>query len=117
MPLRLGEGRTQRPRKRPKEPDHQGLRRHNPEGGIMETMPNAAQLPRLLAGRIASSSPTRTSCGQSHADMARSPDSRRSRAAYVPCHKTLDRMAIDATEGQDVQFLDLSAQTRLATRL
>ena len=45
------------------------------------------------------------------------PDSRRSRAAYVPCHKTLDRMAIDATEGQDVQFLDLSAQTRLATRL
>ena len=37
MPRRPGEGRTQRPRKRSKEPDHQGLRRRNPVVGIMKT--------------------------------------------------------------------------------
>jgi len=36
IPRRLGNGRTQRPRKRLKETDHQGLRRHNPGVGIME---------------------------------------------------------------------------------
>ena len=35
MPRRLHEGRIQRPRKQPEEPDHQGLSRHNPGVGIM----------------------------------------------------------------------------------
>jgi hypothetical protein len=42
MPRRLRERRTQRPRKQAEEPDHQGLRRHNPEGGIMEQVAGIA---------------------------------------------------------------------------
>jgi hypothetical protein len=42
IPRRFGEGRTQMPRNRPKEPGHKVLRRHNPIVGIMKEIADIA---------------------------------------------------------------------------